>query len=145
MTNEEALQERVAERKSEGESRIAHGVDKDEEARQSILALLYVSRRKNVNKPGLGIVHLEDGLGGRDEFLEFHLWYLKEKGWIHRMETGEFAITVLGVDEVTRTMLEKGDRVLSALGRKKERKEEKIVASAEARPKEPKEKDNWYL
>ena len=32
------------------------------------------------------------------EHLEFHLWYLKEKGWIGRLENGMLAITVEGVD-----------------------------------------------
>jgi len=30
--------------------------------------------------------------------LEFHIWYLKEKGWIGRLENGMLAITVEGVD-----------------------------------------------
>jgi hypothetical protein len=32
------------------------------------------------------------------EHLQFHLWYLKAKGWIARLETGTIAITVEGVD-----------------------------------------------
>ncbi len=32
--------------------------------------------------------------------LEFHVWYLKEKHWIERTDTGGFAITAAGVDEV---------------------------------------------
>jgi hypothetical protein len=32
------------------------------------------------------------------EHLEFHLWYLKAKGWIARLENGMLAITVEGVD-----------------------------------------------
>ena len=32
------------------------------------------------------------------EHLEFHLWYLKEKGWMGRLEDGTLAITVEGVD-----------------------------------------------
>jgi hypothetical protein len=32
------------------------------------------------------------------EHLEFHLWYLKEKGWIGRLENGTLAIPVEGVD-----------------------------------------------
>ena len=32
------------------------------------------------------------------EHLEFHLWYLKEKGWIGKLENGLLAITVEGVD-----------------------------------------------
>ena len=30
--------------------------------------------------------------------LEFHLWYLKAKGWIAKTENGTFAITIEGVD-----------------------------------------------
>jgi len=37
-------------------------------------------------------------LGCPDEHLKFHLWYLKEKGWIERTETGTPAISVEGVD-----------------------------------------------
>jgi hypothetical protein len=37
-------------------------------------------------------------LGCPAEHLEFHLWYLKEKGWIKRTESGTLAITVEGVD-----------------------------------------------
>jgi hypothetical protein len=33
-----------------------------------------------------------------NEHLEFHLWYLREKGWIRRTESGTVAITVEGVD-----------------------------------------------
>jgi hypothetical protein len=32
--------------------------------------------------------------------LEFHTWYLKEKGWIQRTDTGGLAITAPGVDEI---------------------------------------------
>jgi curved DNA-binding protein len=33
--------------------------------------------------------------------MEFHAWYLKEKGWIRLTDSGQYAITVEGVDEVT--------------------------------------------
>jgi hypothetical protein len=32
------------------------------------------------------------------EHLQFHIWYLKEKGWIRRTENGMLAITIEGVD-----------------------------------------------
>jgi hypothetical protein len=35
------------------------------------------------------------------EHIEFHLWHLKEKGWITRMENGLLAITVSGVDKIS--------------------------------------------
>ena len=34
------------------------------------------------------------------ELIEFHLWYLKEKGWMKRTENGTLEITVAGVDHV---------------------------------------------
>ena len=37
-------------------------------------------------------------LGCLEKHMEFHIWYLKEKGWIERTDTGGFAITAEGVD-----------------------------------------------
>ena len=48
--------------------------------------------------PGIGNIELERLLGSPREHLEFHLWYLKAKGWIGRLENGMLAITVEGVD-----------------------------------------------
>jgi hypothetical protein len=44
------------------------------------------------------------------------MWYLKEKGWTQRLDTGEFAITANGVDEVMEKnlTLEKDRLLLSA-------------------------------
>ena len=67
---------------------------------QSILLILYFVRRRDSIKPGVGIVELEKVVGLPEKEMEFHIWYLKEKGWIQRLETGEFAITATGVDEV---------------------------------------------
>jgi len=47
----------------------------------------------------VGIYELEKLLRIPEKHLEFHLWYLKEKGWIGRIESGQFAITANGVDE----------------------------------------------
>jgi hypothetical protein len=47
---------------------------------------------------GIRNFELERLLGCPAEHLEFHVWYLKEKGWINRTETGTLAITVEGVD-----------------------------------------------
>jgi curved DNA-binding protein len=67
---------------------------------QAILLILYFVRRRDSIKPGVGIVELEKVVGLPEKEMEFHIWYLKEKGWIQRLETGEFAITATGVDEV---------------------------------------------
>jgi predicted transcriptional regulator len=60
-----------------------------------------VKCRQNVREPGIGIVELERLSGCPAEHLDFHLWYLREKGWIRRTENGAFAITVEGVDRVS--------------------------------------------
>jgi len=39
------------------------------------------------------------------ELVEFHLWYLKAKGWVERLETGLLAITAAGVDQVEQGQL----------------------------------------
>lgn len=73
-------------------------IDWDAEIRKKLLSIFYVQRRRNVNDPGVGEFELEHLLDCPMEHLEFHLWYLKAKGWITRMDTGKLAITVEGVD-----------------------------------------------
>lgn len=47
--------------------------------------------------------------------LEFHVWYMKEKGWIERTDTGAYAITAAGVDAVEESdALFSDDRLLPA-------------------------------
>ena len=74
------------------------GVQKDAVVQAKLLSLLYVKRRQDVSNPGIGDVEIERLLGCPREHLEFHLWYMKAKGWIARIENGTIAITVEGVD-----------------------------------------------
>jgi len=67
---------------------------------QAILLVLYSVRREDPMRPGVGIVDLGKLLRFPEKEMEFHIWYLKEKGWVQREETGAFAITVTGVDVV---------------------------------------------
>ena len=76
------------------------GFEDDTRIRNGVLSLLYVSRRKDALNPGMGIMDLERFLGCPQQIMEFHIWYLKEKGWIQRCDNGEFAITANGVDKV---------------------------------------------
>ena len=62
--------------------------------------MLYFVRRRDSDKPGVGLYEIGRLIDLPDKEAAFHIWYLKEKGWIKRVETGEFAITVEGVDEV---------------------------------------------
>ena len=90
-------------------------MDDDENIRTAVLSLLYVARRRYVDDPGMGPIHLERYLGCPEEHLEFHLWYLKEKGWVMRTDSGEYAITVGGVDKVTEGVMLRADRLLEKL------------------------------
>jgi len=74
------------------------GIDRDIEIQNKLLAFLYVKRRQNIRDPGINDFELERLTGVPVEHLEFHLWYLKEKGWVRRTENGTLAITIEGVD-----------------------------------------------
>ena len=74
------------------------GIERDVDIQNKLLSILYVKRRQNISDPGIGDLELERLLGCPAEHLEFHIWYLKEKGWIERTENGMLAITVEGVD-----------------------------------------------
>jgi hypothetical protein len=78
----------------------ANDVAADRRIRVAALSLLYAARRNDPDRPGIGVVELERLLGCPEEHMKFHLWYLKENGWIQRTESGAFAITATGVDEV---------------------------------------------
>jgi curved DNA-binding protein len=75
----------------------------DAEAHARILHLLYRKRRESAQDAGVPEFALLDALGCPDEHLEFHLWYLRAKGFLERTETGMYAITIAGVDHVIAT------------------------------------------
>jgi curved DNA-binding protein CbpA len=79
----------------------SEGVERDVDIQNRLLSILYVRRRQNFAEPGLGTFTLERLLGCPSEHLEFHIWYLKEKGWIRATENGMLAITVEGVDRAS--------------------------------------------
>ena len=68
--------------------------------RHAILSTLYIDRRRDTTNAGVGSFRLEQLFGCPEKTMEFHIWYLKEKGWIQRQETGEYTITASGVDIV---------------------------------------------
>ena len=70
----------------------------DVDLQKKLLSLLYVKCRQNVRDPGIDYLELERLTRCPAEHLEFHLWYLREKGWIRRTESGTVAITVEGID-----------------------------------------------
>jgi curved DNA-binding protein len=82
------------------EARSGAGFDDDAEHRESLLSLLYVQRRRDMKKPGLGDYELARLLSIPFELVQFHVWYLKAKGWVELLDTGQLAISALGVDQV---------------------------------------------
>jgi curved DNA-binding protein CbpA len=89
-----------------------NNIARDVDTQNQLLSVLYVKRRHNIRDPGIGNHELERLLDCPAEHLEFHVWYLKQKGWIARTENGMLAITVEGVD---RTNSEHHRRVANKL------------------------------
>jgi hypothetical protein len=89
----------------------------DHETRERLLSLMYVQRRRSMNSPGLGEYELSRLLRIPIELVEFHVWYLRAKGWLERLETGQLAISATGVDQVEQGRLRlTQDRLLEAHG-----------------------------
>jgi curved DNA-binding protein CbpA len=76
----------------------ALGVERDVVIQDKLLSILYVKRRQDMKEPGISEYELEGLSGCPREHLQFHVWYLRAKGWIERLENGMLAITVEGVD-----------------------------------------------
>ena len=76
------------------------GFENDQQIRDAILSILYIDRRQNPSDSGVGSSRLEKLLKWPEKILEFHIWYLKEKKWIQRIDTGGYAITASGVEVV---------------------------------------------
>ena len=92
---------------------LSDGFETDTQIRRTILSILYIKRREDPSNSGVGIWQLENLMGWPEKTLEFHTWYLKEKSWIERTDTGGFAITANGVDEIEKDKLILGkDRLL---------------------------------
>src|SRR5690349_10134251 len=64
------------------------GIDRDVEIQDKVLSLLYIKRRQNTNDPGIDDFSLERLSGCSHQHLAFHLWYLRQKGWIEKNENG---------------------------------------------------------
>lgn len=69
------------------------------------------------------------------ELVEFHLWYLKSKGWVERLDTGQLATSALGVDEVEQGRFKlRNDNMLTAGGVAREGAEEQPTRFDPANP-----------
>ena len=70
---------------------------------ESILLFLYKRRRENAREPGVAGWLLQEMIGCSDDNFEFHVWYLKSKGFVQITEQGTLAVTIQGVDHVIST------------------------------------------
>jgi hypothetical protein len=83
-----------------GQDSVNSEIAADNRIRIAILSILFVARRNNPSEPGVGSVELERVVGCPEPVIRFHLWYLRENGWITRLDMGALAITATGVDRV---------------------------------------------
>ena len=75
----------------------------DAEIHEKILITLYRRRREQANDPGVVGWLLQEMLGCSEDNFEFHIWYLKSKGFIEHTDQGTWAVTIQGVDHVIST------------------------------------------
>ena len=103
------------------------GFENDDRIRQGVLSLLYVARRQDARNPGMGIMEFEKLLGCPQHHMEFHVWYLVEKDWIQRTDTGGYAITANGVDKAAENeVLLRKDRLLPGVDESSTKSEESM-------------------
>ena len=74
--------------------------------RREILAMFYKRRRDNAKSPGIAIGGIESKVEYTYEVLEFHLWYMQQREWLFRLESGMFTITYAGVEEHEKNLIE---------------------------------------
>ena len=72
----------------------------DADAHAAILHFLYKRRREQATDPGVIGYYIQKMLKCSDSHFDFHVWYLKAKGFIEVTEQGTLAITIQGVDHV---------------------------------------------
>lgn len=110
-------QDRASRWKIAEEASQSEGFEDDNRIRQGVLSLLYVARRQDTLNSGMGVMEMERLLGCPEHLMDFHVWYLKEKNWIQRTDTGEYSITADGVDKVgDYDMMLRKDRLLPGPG-----------------------------
>jgi curved DNA-binding protein CbpA len=89
-------------------------MENDRLLRQRLLSLLYVKRRRDLSNPGIGSLDIERLVERPRQILDFHLWYLKQKGWIERTEEGRLAITADGVEQVEAHLRERSVKLIES-------------------------------
>ena len=68
--------------------------------------MFYKRRREDAKNPGIASGGIEQKVDYNYETLEFHLWYMQQREWLFRLESGMFTITYLGVEEHEKNLIE---------------------------------------
>lgn len=117
------------------QSTASDGREADRRIFNGILSLLYIARRQDPHGGGLGAINLEKMLGVPSQHLEFPIWYMRQKGWIKVMDSGQYGITVEGIDKLSdRDIALRDDRLLpeSSLSRRGNGQAERIGDGAQS-------------
>ena len=72
----------------------------EQNRRLGVLCLLYTQRRRSPERPTVGLMELEEMMSIPREYLEFTLWYLKQKKYVEMGQAADFELTACGVDFV---------------------------------------------
>lgn len=68
--------------------------------RLGLLAILYHRRRTNSAKPEVSLGEIEERMGFPRDYLDFTLWYVRQKGYVAKSDGAQFTLTAEGVDFV---------------------------------------------
>ncbi|MGX7952190.1 J domain-containing protein [Tsuneonella sp. HG249] len=72
----------------------------DADIHTRILLGLYKRRREKATDAGIAGWLVQETLNCTDDEFDFHIWYLRAKGFVDITEQGTLAITIAGVDHV---------------------------------------------
>jgi hypothetical protein len=76
------------------------GIQGDLNRRLALLSLLYRKRRMSPDAPEVSLAEAEEQMGFPRDYLDFTIWYLKNKKYITKGDNSDMALTALGVDYV---------------------------------------------
>lgn len=68
--------------------------------RLGLLAILYHRRRTNSAKPEVSLSEIEERMGFPRDYLDFTLWYVRQKGYVAKTDGAQYTLTADGVDFV---------------------------------------------
>lgn len=68
--------------------------------RLGLLAILYHRRRTNSAKPEVSLNEIEERMGFPRDYLDFTLWYVRQKGYVAKSDGAQYTLTAEGVDFV---------------------------------------------